>query len=174
MSLQKNVQTQVAVHLYFVSSRNPDSVGHGAIYWKSIVALPWAVIGIAIGVFAIAGAIWSTFQWFRRVNTKARYYNEKYGSTLSESQMEQLKREVSASEHKALITGWIAFWPWDMFWTITGDFFNMIYDALAGVYQNISNRAVSKFTVVQPKKNKEGFVVDAEGNQIDPRHYRNR
>jgi hypothetical protein len=146
----------------------------GAIYWKSIVALPWAVIGIAIGVFAIAGAIWSTFQWFRRVNTKARYYNEKYGSTLSESQMEQLKREVSASEHKALITGWIAFWPWDMFWTITGDFFNMIYDALAGVYQNISNRAVSKFTVVQPKKNKEGFVVDAEGNQIDPRHYRNR
>lgn len=45
------------------------------------------------------------------------------------------------------ITGWIAFWPWDMFWTLTGDFFNMIYDALASVYQNISNRALGKFTV---------------------------
>lgn len=132
----------------------------GAIYWKSIVALPWAVIGIAIGVFAIAGAVWSTFQWFRRVNTKARYYHEKYGDTLSDTQMEQLKCEVSASEHKALITGWIAFWPWDCFWTITGDFFNMIYDALAGVYQNISNRAVGKFTVAQSKSREKAETTD--------------
>lgn len=133
----------------------------GIIYWKAIVALPWSVIGIAVGVFAIAGAAWSTFQWFRRVNKKAAYYRQKYGDTLSESQLYDLKRVVSASEHKALITGWIAFWPWDLFWTLTGDFFNMIYDALANVYQSISNRAVGKFTVVPPKGKKE-IVTDAD------------
>lgn len=132
----------------------------GAIYWKSIVALPWSVIALAIGIFAVAGAIWSTFQWFRRVNKKAASYREKYGDTLSESQMESLKREISASENKALITGWIAFWPWDLFWTLTGDFFNMIYDALAGIYQGISNRAVGKFSVAKPVEKKEVITND--------------
>jgi len=131
------------------------------IYWKALVAVPWAVLALIVGGFAVAGAIWSTFQWFRRVNKKAAYYREKYGDSLTESQLHELKREVSASEHKALITGWIAFWPWDLFWTLTGDFFNMIYEALANVYQNISNRAVGKFTVKETKKEKE-VVTDAE------------
>lgn len=133
----------------------------GAIYWKSIIALPWSVIALAVGIFAISGAVWSTFQWFRRVNKKAAYYRQKYGDTLSPDQMDALKREISASENKALITGWIAFWPWDLFWTLTGDFFNMIYDALAGIYQGISNRAMGKFNVQTPKKDKE-VITDAE------------
>jgi hypothetical protein len=116
------------------------------LFWKYIIA-SWQITALVIAVFAVAGAIWSTFQWFRRVNTKARYYREKYGDTLTDMQMHELKEEVSASRHKALITWWIAFWIWDMFWTLTGDFFNMIYDALAGVYQNISNRAIGKFSV---------------------------
>lgn len=122
------------------------------IYWKALMALPWAVIGIAVGGFAIAGAIWSTFQWFRRVNKKAAKYRDQCGDTLTESQLRDLKEEVSASRNKALITGWIAFWPWDLFWTFTGDFFNMIYEALSNVYQGISNRAVGQFTVKQPEK----------------------
>jgi hypothetical protein len=123
----------------------------GAIYWKALVAAPWQVIALVVGVFALAGALWSAFQWFRRVNTKARYYREKYGSVLSESAMSQLKEETLASRHKALITGWIAFWPWDCFWTLTGDFFYMIYDAMANVYQKISDVAIGKFTVAPPK-----------------------
>ena len=134
----------------------------GAIYWKALVALPWSVIGIAIGAFALAGACWSTFQWFRRVNTKARYYHEKYGDSLTDMQMHELKEDVSASRHKALITGWIAFWPWDMFWTFTGDFFNMIYDALSNVYQGISNRAIGRFTVAE-KKAAPKTEEDADG-----------
>lgn len=133
----------------------------GAIYWKQIAALPWSIIGIAIGVFAIAGAVWSIFQWFRRVQKVSARYHEKYGDTLTKEQMSDFKRETSASENKALITGWIAFWPWSVFWTITGDFFNMIYDALAGIYQNISNRAANSFTVEQPKTKKE-VVTDAD------------
>lgn len=122
------------------------------IYWKAIVALPWAVIAAVLGGYAIAGAVWGVVEWFRRVQKKSAYYNEKYGSMLTDSQMEQLKAEISPTQHKALITGWIAFWPWDLFWTLTGDFFNMIYDALSGVFQNISNRALAKFSVKPPEK----------------------
>ncbi len=120
------------------------------------------MIALAVGIYAVAGAGWSIFQWFRRVQKKARYYSETYGDTLNETHMEELKREVSASENKAIITGWIAFWPWDLFWTLTGDFFNMIYDALAGVIQGISNRATGKFTVKQTKIPKPGEETDAE------------
>ena len=144
----------------------------GAIYWKSIVALPWSVIAIAVGVFAVAGAIWSTIQWFRRVQKKAANYRERFGDSLTSEQLSDLKREVSAANNKALITGWIAFWPWDLFWTLTGDFFNMIYDALAGIYQGISNRAVGKFNVTkpEPKNDKREVVTDANMDG----HRRNR
>lgn len=121
------------------------------IYWNVIVS-NLALTAIVVGGYAIAGAVWGVVEWFRRVQKKSAYYNEKYGSMLTDSQMEQLKAEISPTQHKALITGWIAFWPWDLFWTLTGDFFNMIYDALSGVFQNISNRALAKFSVKPPEK----------------------
>lgn len=139
----------------------------GVVYWKSIVAAPWQAIAIVVGSYAIAGALWSTFQWFRRVQKKAAFYRGKYGDTLTESQLRELMDEVSASRHKALITGWIAFWPWDMFWTLTGDFFNMIYEAMANIYQKISDRAVGKFTVKQPEKKAE-----AKDEEYNPRRSR--
>ena len=119
----------------------------GIIYWKTIVAVPWTILALVVGGFAICGAVWAVIQWFRRVQRKVAYFNEMYGVVLTESQMRDLKAEISPTENKALITGWIAFWPWDLFWTITGDFFNMIYEALLGVFQRISNRALGKFSL---------------------------
>ena len=119
----------------------------GLIYWKAIASLPWSVIALAVGIFALSGAIWSTFQWFRFVSKKAAYYLGRYGNNLNELQMSNLKDGTFASLHKALITAWIAFWPWDMFWTLTGDFFNAIYDAMANIYQRISDSAIGKFQV---------------------------
>jgi membrane protein implicated in regulation of membrane protease activity len=131
-----------------------------AIYWKAITALPWSIIGIAIGSFVLIGACWSIFQWFRRVQKKATEFKEEFGATLTTQQMRDLQRLVSASDNKALITGWIAFWPWDMFWTFTGDFFNMIYDALSSVYTKISTSATGKFAVKDPEPAKE-VITDA-------------
>lgn len=122
----------------------------GIIYWKVIVA-NLSTAAIVIGVFAVAGALWAWFQWFRRVRKIAAKYRDKYGVTLTPSQLDDLKDEVKVSDHKALITGWIAFWPWDAFWTFTGDFFNMIYEAMANAYQNVSDNAVGKFTVKAPE-----------------------
>jgi hypothetical protein len=141
------------------------------IYWKAIVSVPWSQIAIVVGAFALLGAGWSTFQWFRRVQKKAAFYREKYGEALTEGQLAQLKEDVSASRHKALITGWIAFWPWDMFWTFTGDFFNMIYEALSNVYQGISNRAVGQFKVAEKVKEKEDAIPNDEMSYRRGRSY---
>lgn len=132
------------------------------IYWKPITAAPWQTIGIVVGGFVLAGILWSVFNWFRFVQKKTNYYREKYGDTLTAEQMSDLKESIKVSSHKAQITGWIAFWPWSLFWTLTGDFFNMIYDAMVNVYQNIANRALGKFTV-KPKEKE--IVTDAEPNQ---------
>ena len=98
----------------------------GVVYWKQIVHAPWQIIALVIGVFALCGLLWSTFKWFRYVNKQVRHYNDTYGATLTESQMRDLKSEISVSNHKAMITGWIAFWPWSLLWSLTGDFFNML------------------------------------------------
>ncbi len=119
----------------------------GVLYWKDIAIAPWQTIAIIAGVFAIGGVIWSAFKWYRHVQKTVDKYKENCGVVLSEHRMMTLKSEVSVSQNKARITGWIAFWPWSLFWTLTGDFFNMLYDSMVGVYQGITNRGISKFTV---------------------------
>jgi hypothetical protein len=119
----------------------------GMIYLKSIMAVPVSLLAIFIATFAILGAAWSVFKWFKFVNSQSKSYMEKYGATLTEGQMADLKGEISVSNNKSHIIGWMVFWPWSLLWTLTGDFFNTIYDTLANVYQRITDRSVGKFTV---------------------------
>ena len=123
----------------------------GAIYWKSIVALPWHTLLIAVLAYVLAGIAWSTFNWYRFCSKKVLYYREKCGDGLTASQMKDLKDDLLVSQHKAMLTGWIAFWPWSLVWSFTGDFFVMIYEAMTNVYQNIANRAIGKFSVIELK-----------------------
>jgi hypothetical protein len=132
----------------------------GVVYWKAIVAAPWHLIALVAGVFVLIGLLWSVFKWFRHVNKTVAQYRNDYGTTLDESRMDGLKRECSAYNHKAMITGWIAFWPWSLLWSLTGDFFSMLYDAMTNIYQKISDHGVSKFTVAE--KPKKEIITDAE------------
>ena len=126
----------------------------GIVYWKQIVAAPWHVIALVIGVFALCGLLWSTFKWFRFVNKQVARFRELYGTALDERQMRELKEEISVSNHKATITGWIAFWPWSLLWSLTGDFFNTLYDAMTNIYQKITDHGVKKFSVKPPEEKK--------------------
>ena len=117
------------------------------IYWKDIIAVQWQTIATIIGVFVLGGILWSAFKWFRYVQKSVNHYTKKYGNSLTPCQMAALELEISLYENKSRITGWMAFWPWSLFWTITGDFFNMVYDAMVGVYQGIANRSMKKFTL---------------------------
>lgn len=128
------------------------------IYWKQIIAAPWQTIGIVVGLFALFGVLWSIFKWFRHVNKFVAKYRSEHGIaqpdgtvTLSESQMRDLRNDISVSNNKALLTGWIAFWPWSLLWSLTGDFFNMLYDAMSNVYQKITDSGLNKFKV-EPEK----------------------
>ena len=58
-----------------------------------------------------------------------------------------------------------------MFWTFTGDFFNMIYEALSNVYQGISNRAVGQFKVAEKVKEKEDAIPNDEMSYRRGRSY---
>lgn len=119
----------------------------GIIYWKQIVAAPGQVIAAVIGVFVLAGLFWSVFKWFRYVNKTTTHYSDLYGNTLTDSQMRDLKSEISVSQHKAMVTSWIMFWPWSLLWALTGDFFNMLYEAMTNIYQKITDHGLSKFSI---------------------------
>ena len=142
----------------------------GIVYWKPIMAAPWQIIGIVAGGFVLMGLLWSVFNWHRFCSRKASYYRGQYGDTLSTDIMGRLKGELSVSHHKAMLTGWIAFWPWSLFWSLTGDFFNMLYEAMTNVYQTVANRATGKFTVADAKKPKSSgdnmVYYDALGQRI--------
>jgi di/tricarboxylate transporter len=122
----------------------------GGLYWKYIVAAPWQTLAIIVGVFAICGVVWSVFKWNQRVNRVVAKYRQRFGNSLTENIMRDLKSEISVSNNKSLLTGWIAFWPWSLIWSLTGDFFNMLYDTMTNVYQHITNRGLSKFSVNSP------------------------
>jgi hypothetical protein len=125
----------------------------GAIYWKGLVALGLSWQGIAIGVvvYAAAGMVWSIYRWYRFVKEKAEDFRKRYGTSLTDSQRRDLKSEISVSSNKALITGWIAYWPWSLVWNITGDFFKTIYEQLQGVYQRIVDKALGGFSHQEDK-----------------------
>lgn len=118
-----------------------------AVYWKSLAALglSWQGLTIGIIVYAVAGMVWSIYRWFRFVKTQADDFRKRYGTSLTDSQRRDLRSEISVSSNKALITGWIAYWPWSLVWNVTGDFFKTIYEQLQGVYQKITDKALAGF-----------------------------
>lgn len=119
----------------------------GIVYWKPISAISWQTILLAIGIYALAGVVWSLFKWYRFVKAKSFCLRERYGDTLSQEEMDTLRRTLSVSQNKARLTGWIAWWPWSLIWNITGDFFNFLYDTMVHAYQKIADHALGKFNV---------------------------
>jgi hypothetical protein len=124
----------------------------GALFWKTIIA-----IAIVIGIYALVGIVWSLFKWFRYVQKISTQFTERYGKTLTESQLRDLKNEVRVSQHKARLTGWIAWWPWSLTWGLTGDLFNSLYDFMVNIYQKIVDSALGKFTVVKDPESKSRY-----------------
>jgi hypothetical protein len=132
------------------------TLAFAGIYWKALagLALSWHAISLGILVYAVIGIVWSMFRWFRYVKSTADTYRKEHGDNLRASERSSLQREISATLNKSRITGWIAYWPWSMLWNLTGDFFKMIYEALQGVYQKISDRAMGKFGTISDSDNR--------------------
>jgi len=136
----------------------------GLLFWKPIMALSWQAIAISFAVYVLAGILWSLFKWYRFVQKKAAYYHEKCGTTLTSTQLTSFKDSVSVLGNKARLTGWIAWWPWSLIWSVTGDFWNFLYDTMVNAYRKIADREINKFTVETLKPSKREIVTDADRN----------
>lgn len=126
-------------------------IGTIVIYWKSLVTLDWQLlVGTFVG-YLVMGIAWSVFKWMRFVSHKVDEYKEKYGSNLTDDQRISLKRDLNVTYHKSRVTGWITFWPWGIIWTLTGDLWNALYDAMKSTYEKISDSGMSKFGTITPE-----------------------
>jgi hypothetical protein len=109
-------------------------------YWKSISALNlgWQFFAIALSSYAVGGILWSIYKWHayvRGIVKEAIATNQKRDS---------IKYDVSVSRNKGKIVAWIAYWPWSLLWSLTGDFFNFIYENVSNVYEKITKNALNK------------------------------
>jgi hypothetical protein len=96
----------------------------------------WPLSGALI--YLLIGTIWSVYRWFRHVNTEVERFND------GEIPEYRLTQETEVKQNKALITSWIAYWPWNAFWNIFGDIFSGIFNAIKNVYQTITDKALAK------------------------------
>lgn len=49
-----------------------------------------------------------------------------------------LKSNISPSNHKNQIIGWLSYWPWSVFWDCTADLFKNLYKFLQNAYHIVS------------------------------------
>lgn len=133
----------------------------GIVFWPFLAAIGVKTLLFIIAGYTLAGVLWSLFKWYRYVSKEAAYYHEKYGTTISKEQLAALKDAVSVSDNKARLTGWIAWWPWSVVWSLTGDFFNFLYDTMVNAYRKIADRALGKFAVATKSANKD-VITDAD------------
>ena len=126
------------------------TLGMIALYWKTFAAILdlRALIVLVVGYLAI-GTVWSIFRWFRFTRSVANIYMQKHGAELSIDSMAELKQDVNVNRHKARISGWIAYWPWSLFWNIAGDVISTLFESVQNIYANLSNRQLNKFSVKQ-------------------------
>ncbi len=110
-------------------------------YWKSIASLNlgWQFFGIAVSSYAVGGMLWSIFKWHSYVKKIVQVAIAK-----GKKRSDIYSSETSPSHNKEKIIAWIAYWPWSLTWSLTGDFFNFIYDSLSNVYEKITKNALDK------------------------------
>jgi len=134
-------------------------LGTIVLYWKQLITFNWQYLLGGFIAYLIAGVVWSVFKWIRFVSKAVDECKQKYGSNLTDDQRIDLKRSIDVTYHKSQVTGWITFWPWGIIWTLTGDLWNALYDAMKSTYERISNNGLAKFGTITPvdiKKDKHG------------------
>jgi len=111
-----------------------------------IMALNVKLVITAIFCYIAVGGGWSIFKWWRHVRAMVTAYKNDNKTTTVYT------RDFEASNHKAKIIVWIAYWPWSLFWAITSDLFNNLFDILASCYKKISDKAVAEIRELEQQR----------------------
>jgi hypothetical protein len=123
----------------------------GFLLWEPIkLALTnWRVLLFCTAIYIILGSLWSIFRWFKCCR---EYISEHPWEKVSSFQKENYTPEeyyserLAPSDHKSRIISWIIYWPWSLFWNVSGDIFTGIYDCLTDVYTSVASSVIKKAT----------------------------
>lgn len=119
-------------------------------YWKTIAAQEWTWRGISsvIGIYLLAGIFWSLFRWWRYAEEKVKVFNSQHSDSTRKDYIGYLKSDLNPTNHKATITSWIVYWPWNLAWKVIGNILTEIplrlFDIAKGIYEGVSAKALEK------------------------------
>lgn len=125
-----------------------------------LAAHPLGILA-GVGIYLVAGVFWSFFKWWDYLidqrddvlKNAAKYVGISFGVTNAETIAEAARQRENrlkflqsnlpnASDNKARITHWMAFWPWSVLAFLLSDFlqkiFRLIYERLQGVYERMA------------------------------------
>ncbi len=137
-----------AVAIIIIASIENDHFGFpalllmvvGAIYHKELLLLGWTPLLLFALCYLVIGIAWSAFKWYRYVKKQVRLAKSR--KSFTEAMHENLKDTLSLSNNKSRITAWLAYWPFSLIWSLTGDFWNMIFENVKALYQRILDNAL--------------------------------
>lgn len=125
------------------------AVGMALLYSKPLIAFThnWKASLLIGGAYLLAGVCWSIGRWHGYVAKLINNFKENklecYG--INSVSFLSLETDLKITENKSLLTGWIAYWPWDAGWQLTGNLFNNLFELVRGVYQKIADQQLSSF-----------------------------
>jgi hypothetical protein len=119
--------------------------GFIALFYKSFAALVSpAVLVWAVPTYFAIGAIWSVWRWRCHVVEYVKGHPEDWAAERASFRGDDdyIPLSIQASYNKTRITNWIMFWPWSASWLILGDTLTALFNALANIYNSITESAV--------------------------------
>ena len=94
-----------------------------------------------IGLYVVAGIVWSFYKWY--VYLKKNVEKLKERGTKSTNFKKDYSNIFDASENKESIIAWMIYWPFSAFWYIISDpitkFYKWLFEKFSGIYENITN-----------------------------------
>lgn len=126
--------------------------------WSIITAVklhPGAAI-IWLGIYLLAGALWSVCKWYFYLHKEMNKYKDEKRKFLAANNAKELTPKLAkeflcfnsislcdASEHKGDLIRWSTYWPFSVLGTLLNDFIRKIweyvYDMLQSTYQRMSD-----------------------------------
>lgn len=159
----------IALMLLFIDIEHDASAFWSTALMGTLIWLSWSglhqltfkeLVTMGVGYIGV-GVLYSAFKWFIRIREiiannsellkshgiltldKLKEAQNKYGTDYH-SKLYSITQEIDPSSNKRLFYGWIILWPWNFTWTLTHNFFDVIFESVKSQYKNIVNHLLQR------------------------------
>lgn len=98
-----------------------------------------------IGLYVVAGIVWSFYKWYVYLKRKVEVLKEK-GYKFPNNKKDY-PESFDASKNKESIIAWMIYWPFSAFWYIISDpitrFYKWLFEKFSGIYEKIANSVLN-------------------------------